>query len=182
MSAGSEGSMTIDEVIRLAQEAGFTVALGKYPETLIVEGSGNLSVMAFAKFAELVAVRWTVIDEITHLRGAQAAADERLANAARRVGIVAGCDAADWMADEIEHLRSDLTLPADDATLREMIEAEVGRRLSEAGQYVTNDASRNAALDEEREACATIAEAYDTWECNPANNIAEMIRARKAKR
>lgn len=53
--------MTTDEVIRLAQEAGFTVALGKYPDTLIVEGSGNLSVMAFAKFAELVADRCSEI-------------------------------------------------------------------------------------------------------------------------
>lgn len=53
--------MTHEEVIRIAQEAGFTVALGKYPDTLIVTGRGNLSVMAFAKFAELVADRCSEI-------------------------------------------------------------------------------------------------------------------------
>ena len=31
--------------------------------------------------------------------------DERLLRAGMRVGIVAGCDTAEWMADEIERLR-----------------------------------------------------------------------------
>lgn len=39
------------------------------------------------------------------LRGAMAADDERLRLAAARVGIVAGCDAPDEMADELARLR-----------------------------------------------------------------------------
>lgn len=45
--------------------------------------------------------------EISCLRGAMAADDERLRMAAARVGIHAGCDAPEMMADEIERLRSD---------------------------------------------------------------------------
>jgi predicted phage tail protein len=43
--------------------------------------------------------------EISDLRGAMKADDERLRIAAERVGIVPSCDAADEMADEIERLR-----------------------------------------------------------------------------
>lgn len=46
-------------------------------------------------------------DEITRLRGAQAADDERLSRAAQRVGVHSGCDAAEWMADEIARLRDE---------------------------------------------------------------------------
>lgn len=45
-------------------------------------------------------------DENTRLRGAMAADDERLRKAAERVGIVSGCDAPEWMAEEIERLRT----------------------------------------------------------------------------
>lgn len=55
--------MTHEELIRTAQEAGFTVALGKYPGTLIVEGGGNLQLEVLAKFAELIADRCS---EIAH--------------------------------------------------------------------------------------------------------------------
>ncbi len=33
-------------------------------------------------------------------------------------------------------------------------------------------------IEEEREACAKIADEHDTWEINPAYNIAERIRMR----
>jgi hypothetical protein len=44
--------------------------------------------------------------ELSDVRGAMAADDERLAKASARVGIVAGCDAPDEMADEIIFLRA----------------------------------------------------------------------------
>lgn len=45
--------------------------------------------------------------EMARLRGAMKADDERLRLAAARVGIDAGCDAPEMMADEIQRLRSD---------------------------------------------------------------------------
>jgi len=47
--------------------------------------------------------------ELAEVRGAMAADDERLRLAAERVGIVAGCDAPDEMADEVISLRGQLT-------------------------------------------------------------------------
>ena len=41
------------------------------------------------------------------VRGAMKADDERLRIAGERVGIVAGCDTAEWMADEIDRLRAE---------------------------------------------------------------------------
>lgn len=46
------------------------------------------------------------VARIAELSGATQADDERLRTAAARVGITAGCDAADWMADEIERNRA----------------------------------------------------------------------------
>lgn len=45
--------------------------------------------------------------EVSRLRGAMKADDERLRLAAARAGIHAGCDAPEMMADEIQRLRSD---------------------------------------------------------------------------
>lgn len=42
--------------------------------------------------------------EIERLKATIAASDERLQNAAERVGIMFGCDSADWMAERIAEL------------------------------------------------------------------------------
>lgn len=50
-----------------------------------------------------------LLAEVRHLRGALAADAHRLEAAAMRVGIIAGCDAPDEMADLIEFLRASRT-------------------------------------------------------------------------
>lgn len=97
------------------------------------------------------------IAEIAQLRGAQAAADERLANAAQRVGITAGCDAPEWMADEIERLRAELA----DAThnrdefrrvvgvLRAELDAERQRRFD--GNRIASEEARDESREQQGE-------------------------------
>ena len=49
--------MTYAEVIRIAQEAGFTVEPGQRSDVMWVVGHGNLSIHTLSKFAELIAER-----------------------------------------------------------------------------------------------------------------------------
>lgn len=62
------------------------------------------------------------------------------------------------MPDEYVRAAAFLATPTDDSALRVMIEREVERRLTEADQYVTNDASREEygrqERAKERERCA----------------------------
>lgn len=51
-----------------------------------------------------------VLELVRRLRAAEGtirADDDRLQSAGERVGVIAGCDTADWMADEIERLRAE---------------------------------------------------------------------------
>ena len=65
--------------------------------------------------------------------------------------------------------REALTIPHDNSALRLYVEKEIAQRLEAAGQYVTNDASRKAALKAERERCAKACE----------NNLWLSVDARK---
>lgn len=66
----------------------------------------DMAMDALRRLDSLTTERDKARSEIAALRAAMSASDDRLRRAGERVGIVLGCDTADWMADEITALRA----------------------------------------------------------------------------
>lgn len=87
------------------------------------EQNASQSVHIIAQGGEIEGLR----AENDTLRGAMAANDERLRVAGERVGIIAGCDTAELMADEIECLLAEVAaLRAEVANLTKIIDEAWG--------------------------------------------------------
>ena len=112
---------------------------------------------------EAASVVTALQEEITTLRGAMKADDERLRNAGERVGIFADCDTAEMMADEIMALRAAL---AD----------ERKRALEEAADLINEFAVGMGRIAEHRKAGRQLAQAaaIDTLEV-----VETLVRALK---
>jgi len=69
-------------------------------------------------------------------------------------------DGEEWMlyfsGQRLSALSKTLAQPTDDTALKAAINIAIAEFLESTGQYVTNDASRNAALAAERERCAKV--------------------------
>ena len=73
-----------------------------------------------------------------------------------------------------------LFLPTDDTALKTAIQHGIADFLERTGQYVTNDASRNAALAAERERCVKIIDAQMIGFAEQDELLIDMLKAVRA--
>lgn len=82
-----------------------------------------------------------------------------IASQAREKGLreaLVSCDVAESFGQINCIVEVALSQPTDDSALRSAIQHGIAEFLDRTEQYVTNDASRNAALAAERERCASV--------------------------